>query len=133
MSSPQHPSRRSGTRPTRVGAPSSTDAAVTATTKARVKARGLVWTGAFAAITIVATMFGAGLRTQQEYKAEKQQILEYTAEERIKDLETRRAALVSQKIPLELKIKNLHEKIKAREEAEAKTANMSPATQSSKK
>lgn len=29
----------------------------------------IIWTGAFAAVTIVGAIYGAGLKTQQEYKS----------------------------------------------------------------
>ncbi|KAI1300481.1 hypothetical protein F5Y03DRAFT_229538 [Xylaria venustula] len=63
----------------------------------------LIWTGAFAAVTIVGSIYGAGLKTQQEYHAEKKQILETPIEERISALEAHRARLVTQKRPLERK------------------------------
>ncbi|KAI0912215.1 hypothetical protein F4824DRAFT_358400 [Ustulina deusta] len=63
----------------------------------------MIWTGAFAAVTIVGTIYGAGLKTQQEYQEEKKQILETSVEERIGALEARRAQLMGQKRPLEKK------------------------------
>ncbi|KAF2970524.1 hypothetical protein GQX73_g3080 [Xylaria multiplex] len=67
----------------------------------------LIWTGAFAAVTIVGSIYGAGLKTQQEYSAEKKKILETPIEDRIRELEARRAQLVTQKRPLERKLEQL--------------------------
>ncbi|GAW15448.1 hypothetical protein ANO14919_048570 [Xylariales sp. No.14919] len=67
----------------------------------------MIWTAAFAAVTIVGSIYGAGLKTQQEYRAEKKQILETPIEERISTLEARRAQLVTQKRPLEKKLEEL--------------------------
>ncbi|KAI0201829.1 hypothetical protein F4808DRAFT_99874 [Astrocystis sublimbata] len=67
----------------------------------------VIWTGAFAAVTIVGAIYGAGLKTRQEYHAEKSQVLEAPVEERIQVLEARRAHLVAQKRPLERKLEEL--------------------------
>ncbi|KAH6651747.1 hypothetical protein BKA67DRAFT_571795 [Truncatella angustata] len=79
----------------------------------------VIWTAAFAAVTMVGTIYGAGLKTQQEFKAEKQQIVESTPEDRIRDLETRRAILMTFKMPLDRKLKALQDRMRA-QEAEAK-------------
>ncbi|KAK6839527.1 hypothetical protein PG990_011148 [Apiospora arundinis] len=79
----------------------------------------LIWTGAFAAVTIVGAIYGAGLKTKQEFQAEKQQIIESTPEDRIKDLEHRRGVLMSQKIPLERKLDDLRSRMQAKEAEEA--------------
>ncbi|KAI0975765.1 hypothetical protein F4678DRAFT_281669 [Xylaria arbuscula] len=71
----------------------------------------LIWTGAFAAVTIVGSIYGAGLKTQQEFHAEKKQILETPIEERISALEAHRARLVTQKMPLERKREELRLRI----------------------
>ncbi|KAI1108532.1 hypothetical protein F5Y14DRAFT_81555 [Nemania sp. NC0429] len=67
----------------------------------------LIWTGAFAAVTIVGSIYGVGLKTQQEYHEEKKQILESPVEERIQALEARRAQLVNLRRPLEQKREEL--------------------------
>ncbi|KAI1392187.1 uncharacterized protein F4822DRAFT_425398 [Hypoxylon trugodes] len=95
--------------------------------------RKLVWTGAFAAITIVGAIYGAGLKTQQEFKQEKQQIIESTPEDRIRDLETRRAMLVKQKMPLERKLVALRERMKAQELEAAAAAEGSSGVEGGKK
>ncbi|KAH7029415.1 uncharacterized protein B0I36DRAFT_350301 [Microdochium trichocladiopsis] len=78
----------------------------------------IVWTGAFAAVTIVGAIYGAGLKTQQEFKAEKAKVIEATPEERIAQLETRRSALVTQRIPIQRKLDEVNERIRATEEKE---------------
>lgn len=35
----------------------------------RAKVKRFIWAGSFAAITIVGTIYGAGLKSQQEYKS----------------------------------------------------------------
>ncbi|KAI8627068.1 hypothetical protein F5Y19DRAFT_187798 [Xylariaceae sp. FL1651] len=81
----------------------------------------MIWTGAFAAVTIVGAIYGAGLKTQQEYKAEKKQILETPPEERILALEARRAALVNQKRPLEQKLEEL--RLRVEKQSQSQDAN----------
>ncbi|KAK7754612.1 hypothetical protein SLS62_003395 [Diatrype stigma] len=81
----------------------------------RARLRPIVWTGAIAAITIMGTFYGAGLKTQQEYQAEKKQVLETPVEDRIAGLEQRRETLVSQKMPLERKLAGIRARIKANE------------------
>ncbi|KAI0130593.1 hypothetical protein BJ170DRAFT_682041 [Xylariales sp. AK1849] len=78
----------------------------------------VIWTTAFAAVTVVGALYGAGLKTQQEYQAEKKQIVEATPEQRIRDLEARRGSLMSQKIPLEIKLKSLQTRMQAKEAEE---------------
>ncbi|KAI1851956.1 hypothetical protein JX265_008238 [Neoarthrinium moseri] len=85
----------------------------------------VIWTGAFAAVTIVGALYGAGLKTQQEYKAERQQIVEATPEQRIKDLEKRRGALMAQKIPLDRKLHDLQARMRAKEAEEQLKATAS--------
>ncbi|KAI3327132.1 hypothetical protein HD806DRAFT_383464 [Xylariaceae sp. AK1471] len=79
----------------------------------------MIWTGAFAAVTIVGTIYGAGLKTQQEYQAEKKKILETPPEERIAALEARRAALVTSKRPLEQKLQELQLRVQKQEQNDA--------------
>ncbi|KAI1080493.1 hypothetical protein F5B20DRAFT_589274 [Whalleya microplaca] len=81
----------------------------------RVSVRTMIWTGAFAAVTAVGAIYGAGLRTQQEYKAEKKQVLEASVEDRIRGLEEARAGLVKQKLPLEKKLGEAQRRIRAHE------------------
>ncbi|CAJ2503588.1 Uu.00g109820.m01.CDS01 [Anthostomella pinea] len=79
----------------------------------------MIWTGAFAAVTFVGAVYGAGLKTQQEYQAEKKQIQEAPIEDRIRGLEDRRATLVAQKIPLEWKLDALRARMRAKEMKDA--------------
>ncbi|KAI1803703.1 hypothetical protein F4811DRAFT_523935 [Daldinia bambusicola] len=75
----------------------------------------VVWTGAIAAVTIVGAIYGAGLKTRSEFRQEKQKVIEAAPEERIRDLEARRAALVAQKRPFERKLADLRARMKAQE------------------
>ncbi|OTA95423.1 hypothetical protein M434DRAFT_64359, partial [Hypoxylon sp. CO27-5] len=75
----------------------------------------IIWTGAFAAVTIVGAIYGAGLKTQQEYKEEKKRIIEASPEDRIRALEDRRAVLVRERAPLERKLGEVRARIKAQE------------------
>ncbi|EMR72297.1 hypothetical protein UCREL1_658 [Eutypa lata UCREL1] len=75
----------------------------------------IIWTGAFAAVTIVGAIYGAGLKTQQEYKSEKKQVVQASVEDRIAVLENRRATLMSQKIPLDNKLAGLRKRMEAKE------------------
>ncbi|KAI1457365.1 hypothetical protein F4805DRAFT_457930 [Annulohypoxylon moriforme] len=74
-----------------------------------------VLTAAFAAVAIVGAIYGAGLKTQQEYKKEKRKIVEASAEDRIRDLEGRRATLVAQRRPIERKLDDLRARMRAQE------------------
>ncbi|KAJ1325562.1 hypothetical protein MN608_08756 [Microdochium nivale] len=78
----------------------------------------IIWTGAFAAVTFVGAIYGAGLKTQQDYKAEKTKIIEATPEDRIAQLQARRSTLVSQRIPVQRKLDDLHARMRAADEKE---------------
>ncbi|KAI0395174.1 hypothetical protein F5Y17DRAFT_218721 [Xylariaceae sp. FL0594] len=126
MSSPP-PNEQPPTRPARpihhrgAGAsPNSTTAA--AARGAWTKPKVVIYTAAFAAVTIVGAIYGAGLKTQQEYKAEKRQIIQATPEERVRVLESRRAALVAERLPLERKLEELRRRVRRDEEAAAAAA-----------
>ncbi|KAI1339257.1 hypothetical protein F5Y15DRAFT_83347 [Xylariaceae sp. FL0016] len=77
----------------------------------KITTKRVIFTAAFAAVTVVGAIYGAGLKTQQEYKAEKKEIMAITPEDRIRGLEERRAALMRQKEPLERKLETLRERI----------------------
>ncbi|KAF5853851.1 hypothetical protein GGP41_006623 [Bipolaris sorokiniana] len=77
--------------------------------------RRWIMTGAVAAITITGTIYGAGLKGQQEIK----QILQATPEERIAQLEVTRADLVLKKNEMERKIAMIVEKRRAKEQGQA--------------
>ncbi|KAI1766091.1 hypothetical protein GGR53DRAFT_487375 [Hypoxylon sp. FL1150] len=80
--------------------------------------RRLIYTGAFAAVTAVGAIYGAGLKTQADRKQEVRRIVEAPPEERVLDLEARRAALLTQRRPLDAKLEEVRRRIRAREEEE---------------
>lgn len=82
-------------------------AAAAAAAAQRTKVKRFIWAGSFAAITIVGTIYGAGLKSQQEYKSEVEKYVHAGVEEQIAILEHRKQALVSQKAPLEEKLEAL--------------------------
>ncbi|KAK3996301.1 hypothetical protein QBC44DRAFT_318650 [Cladorrhinum sp. PSN332] len=77
------------------------------------KWKAMLWTGLFAACTITGTFYGAGLKTQQEWKAEKQKVQEATIDERVSMLESRRSELVRQKNEIDSKIAEIRKRIDA--------------------
>ncbi|KAI2639428.1 hypothetical protein GGS21DRAFT_488373 [Xylaria nigripes] len=81
----------------------------------------MIWTGAFAAVTIVCSIYGAGLKAQQEYRAEKKKIIEAPPEERIRELEARRAKLMTQRRPLEQKLEELRLRIEKENESNGRS------------
>lgn len=48
--------------------PAGAAAAAASAAKSATTVKRYIWTGAFAAVTIMGTLYGAGLKTQQEYK-----------------------------------------------------------------
>ncbi|KAF1996153.1 hypothetical protein P154DRAFT_443843 [Amniculicola lignicola CBS 123094] len=66
--------------------------------------RRVVWTGAIAAVTVTGSLYGAGLKSQIEFKGEKKRVIEATLEEKITSLENVRAGLITRKIELERKM-----------------------------
>ncbi|EMD88925.1 hypothetical protein COCC4DRAFT_137550 [Bipolaris maydis ATCC 48331] len=81
--------------------------------------RRWIMTGAVAAITITGTIYGAGLKGQQEIKQQKRQVLQATPEERIAQLEVTRADLVLKKNEMERKIAMIGEKRRVKEQGQA--------------
>lgn len=75
----------------------------------------VIWTGAFAAVTFVGAIYGAGLKTRQDYRQERQRIVELPAEDRVRGLQERRDALVRERRPLEKKLGELRERMRAQE------------------
>ncbi|KAI0162223.1 hypothetical protein GGR57DRAFT_453442 [Xylariaceae sp. FL1272] len=71
----------------------------------------VIWTGAFAAVTVVGAIYGAGLKSQQEFKAEKRQIIQESPEQRIRALEHRRAQLLMARLPLERKLEKVRRRV----------------------
>ncbi|EOA90662.1 hypothetical protein ACJQWK_11684 [Exserohilum turcicum] len=80
--------------------------------------RRWIMTGAVAAITVTGTIYGAGLKGQQELKQQKRQILQATPEERIAQLEVTRANLVLKRNEMERKIAMIAEKRRAKAEGQ---------------
>jgi len=79
--------------------------------------RRWIMTGAVAAITITGTIYGAGLKGQQDVKQQRRQILQATPEERIAQLEVTRAELVVKKNEMERKMGQIAARRRAKEEA----------------
>ncbi|KAI1212799.1 uncharacterized protein F4807DRAFT_350491 [Annulohypoxylon truncatum] len=94
--------------------------------------RARVLTGAFAAVAVVGAIYGAGLKTQQEYNREKQKIAEASAEDRIRNLEERRTALLAQRRPIERKLNDLRARMRAQELKDAAAAAAAATNQSGK-
>ncbi|KAG7291524.1 hypothetical protein NEMBOFW57_001543 [Staphylotrichum longicolle] len=92
------------------------EAAAAAAQKKKVKR--MIMTGAVAAVVIVGTIYGAGLKTRQEWKAEKKKVQEATVDERVAILELHREDLVRQKGEVEAKLAEIRARIKASAEAE---------------
>ncbi|KAI8957088.1 hypothetical protein F5Y11DRAFT_352916 [Daldinia sp. FL1419] len=115
---PPRPIRRGPAPPTPTSNPSSSKLPPSGGISG-ITIKRLIWTGAFAAVTIVGAIYGAGLKTQSEFKQEKRKIVEATPEDRIADLEARRAALVAQKMPFERKLVDLRARMKAQEGKDA--------------
>jgi len=80
------------------------------------KIRRFVMTGAVFAITATGAWYGAGLKTQQEFKKEKKILLEASPEERIAQLESAKARLMSKKLEMERKIAEVSARRIAREQ-----------------
>ncbi|KAF7853237.1 hypothetical protein EAF04_010739 [Stromatinia cepivora] len=69
-----------------------------------LKIKRIIWTGAIASVTVVGTIYGAGLKTQGEHKQQIRKIHEATLSERIAHLEEQRGVLVGKRMGLEKKI-----------------------------
>ncbi|KAF1348656.1 hypothetical protein BDV97DRAFT_297140 [Delphinella strobiligena] len=69
--------------------------------------RRWVMTGSVAAITATGAWYGAGLKTQQEFKQEKKVIQEASPTDRIEQLEVTRTDLLRRKKALERKLEEL--------------------------
>ncbi|GME29126.1 hypothetical protein GTA08_BOTSDO07692 [Neofusicoccum parvum] len=81
--------------------------------------RRVILTGAISAVTVAGALYGAGLKTQQEYKQARKTVYELPVEERIAGLETKRTRLVSQKQDLERKIAEIETRRTAASKAQA--------------
>ncbi|KAB8294745.1 hypothetical protein EYC80_006707 [Monilinia laxa] len=78
-----------------------------ATPQSALKIKRIVWTGAIASITVVGTIYGAGLKTQGEHKQQVRKVREATLAERIAHLEEQRGVLVGKKMGLQKKIEEV--------------------------
>ncbi|KAH6618778.1 hypothetical protein C7974DRAFT_416128 [Boeremia exigua] len=82
--------------------------------------RRWIMTGAVASITVAGTIYGAGLKSDQELKKERKRYQQASPEEIISHLQIARDNLVLKKNEVERKIASFHEKKKAKAmEAEA--------------
>ncbi|TGO62055.1 hypothetical protein BOTNAR_0119g00190 [Botryotinia narcissicola] len=68
------------------------------------KLKRIVWTGAIASVTVVGTIYGAGLKTQGEQKQQIRKVREAPISERIAHLEEQRGVLVGKRMGLQKKI-----------------------------
>ncbi|KAJ8108687.1 hypothetical protein OPT61_g7998 [Boeremia exigua] len=77
--------------------------------------RRWIMTGAVTAITVTGTLYGAGLKTDQEVKKERERFQQAGPEEFIPQLQLVRDDLVMKRKEIERKIAGFHEKKKAKE------------------
>ncbi|KAL6239523.1 hypothetical protein BDW75DRAFT_236433 [Aspergillus navahoensis] len=80
------------------------------------KVKRLVLTGAVTAVTIAGTLYGAGLKTQQEVSQHTQKAREITLDERIASLQSTRQVLVGKKELVEKQIRDLDARIEERKQ-----------------
>ncbi|CZT15692.1 uncharacterized protein RCC_01524 [Ramularia collo-cygni] len=71
------------------------------------KARIIALTGGVAAITATGAWYGAGLKTRQEFKQEKQVIIQSSAADKIAQLQSTKEKLIKQRKELQNKINKL--------------------------
>ncbi|CBF78120.1 uncharacterized protein ANIA_11630 [Aspergillus nidulans FGSC A4] len=80
------------------------------------KVKKLVLTGAVTAVTITGTLYGAGLKTQQEVSQQTQKAREITLDERIASLQSTRQVLVGKKELVEKQMRDLDARIEERKQ-----------------
>ncbi|KAK4188961.1 hypothetical protein QBC35DRAFT_548009 [Podospora australis] len=80
------------------------------------KWKAMLWTGVFAAVTITGTIYGAGLKTQQEWQSEKKKRQEATLEEQTNLLNTQLKKLQKEKAEIEDKLAYVRERAERRRE-----------------
>ncbi|KAL4817729.1 hypothetical protein BDW67DRAFT_183528 [Aspergillus spinulosporus] len=80
------------------------------------KVKKLVLTGAVTAVTIAGTLYGAGLKTQQEVSQQTQKAREITLDERIASLQSTRQVLVGKKELVEKQMRDLDARIEERKQ-----------------
>ncbi|KAF2423278.1 hypothetical protein EJ08DRAFT_451998 [Tothia fuscella] len=69
--------------------------------------RRVALTGGIACTTVFGAWYGAGLKTQQDIKKERQEVVEATPEEHVARLELAKAKLITRKREIERKISAL--------------------------
>ncbi|KAL2007473.1 hypothetical protein VTN00DRAFT_8911 [Thermoascus crustaceus] len=74
--------------------------------------RRIILTAAVTTTTIAGTLYGAGLKTEQEIKQTSQKRQEATIDDRIESLQTMRNNLLSKKNTVEKQIRDLDARIK---------------------
>ncbi|PSN69004.1 hypothetical protein BS50DRAFT_632829 [Corynespora cassiicola Philippines] len=77
--------------------------------------RRWILTGAITAITVTGAIYGAGLKSKQEFKQERKRVLEATPEDMIAQLQVARSELVNKKSELERKIARFTERQQEKE------------------
>ncbi|KAL3473493.1 hypothetical protein BJX99DRAFT_261280 [Aspergillus californicus] len=82
--------------------------------KSPQKVKRMVLTGAVTAVTIAGTLYGAGLKTNQEVSQKVKKSREITLDERITSLQGMRQNLVAKKDLVEKQIRDLDHKIEQR-------------------
>ncbi|KAJ4386166.1 hypothetical protein N0V93_009059 [Gnomoniopsis smithogilvyi] len=91
------------------------DVAIHAATKQTIKR--IVLAGAVFLIVAVGTVTGALLKSDRDVVKQREAVVELSLEERIAMLESRRAELVHMKMPVERKLAELRERMKAERNA----------------
>lgn len=71
-------------------------------------------------MTVTGTIYGAGLKTQKEWKEEKHKVQESTVQEKIETLVNRRAQLFKTKVEIEQKLADVRERMRLEKEKEEK-------------
>ncbi|KAK4248719.1 hypothetical protein C7999DRAFT_40113 [Corynascus novoguineensis] len=77
------------------------------------KTKRIIYTLGFAAVIITGTIYGAGLKTQQEWKATKQKLQEATVDDKVAMLEVQKHDLLRQKGEIEAKLGELRARMRA--------------------
>ncbi|KAL4977926.1 hypothetical protein BDW66DRAFT_131344 [Aspergillus desertorum] len=81
-----------------------------------LKVKTLVLTGAVTAVTVAGTLYGAGLKTQQEVSQHTQKAREITLDEQIASLQSTRQMLVGKKELVEKQMRDLDARIEERKQ-----------------
>ncbi|KAL4989416.1 hypothetical protein BDW68DRAFT_156735 [Aspergillus falconensis] len=80
------------------------------------KVKKLILTGAVTAVTIAGTLYGAGLKTQQEVSQHTQKTREITLDERIASLQSTRQVLMGKKELVEKQMRDLDARIEEKKQ-----------------